>query len=305
MPCPWQTATALDPLRMEVRESMTKRPGPSVRRRQLGAMLRQLRVDADKTRKDAAEWLEITDPTMSKIELGKQAIKGPNVRLLCQLYEVEAGTLDYLLRLAGEANQRGWWAAYRDTLPEWARQLVGLEADAADLWNYEAEFVPGLLQTPAYVEAVTRAARPNVTDDEVARSVKLRGERQARLDGGEPPRLHFYLNEAVVHRLVGGPEVMHEQLEQLVTTSKLDHISLRVVPYSAGAHAAMTGSFVLMQFPEEDSAAFAYVENERGAVYQEDPGDIDRYTLVVQLLDGLALSGDDSRVLLGQVAETL
>ncbi len=284
---------------------MTKRPGPSVRRRQLGAMLRQLRSDAGKSRKDAAEWLEITDPTMSKIELGKQAIKGPNVRLLCQLYDVDAGTLDYLLRLAGEANQRGWWAAYRDTLPNWAQQLVGLESDAADFWNYESEYVPGLLQTAGYVEAIHRAAQPGVSDDKITRSVELRRERQERLDTGDPPRLHFYLNEAVVRRVVGGPEVMGEQLEKLVLASRLNHVTLRIIPFSTGAHAAMTSSFVLVQFPDEDSAAFAHVENERGGIYQEDPGDIDRYTLVVRLLEEVALSETDTRALVEQVAETL
>lgn len=283
---------------------MTKQPGPSVRRRQLGAMLRQLRRDAGKERKDAAEWLGMTDPTMSKLELGKQAVKQSNLRALCQLYDVDAGTLDYLLRLAKEANERGWWAAYRDTLPEWARQLVSLEADAADLWNYEAEFVPGLLQTPGYIEAINRAAQPNVTDEAIGRSVQLRRERQAQLDGG-PSQLHFYLNEAAVRRVVGGPQVMREQLEQLIAASKLEYLSVRVVPFSAGAHAAMMGSFVLMQFPGEESPAFAYVENERGAIYQEDPGDLERYTLILRLLEDKALPEAESRAVFEQSAENL
>lgn len=284
---------------------MTKQPGPSIRRRQLGSLLRQLRTDAGKSRKDAAEWLEITDPTMSKIELGQQAVKGPNVRLLCQLYDIDAATRDYLLRLAGEANQRGWWTAYRDTLPDWARQLVGLESDAEDLWNYEAEFVPGLLQTTEYVQEITKVARPDATADELARAVQLRHERQARLDGDHPPQLHAYLNEAVIRRVVGNAEVMAEQLDYLVTASDRDTITLRIVPFTAGAHAAMTGSFVLMRFPEEASAAFAYVENERGGVYQEDPGDIDRYTFVVRQLDDRALSEADSRALIKQAAKEL
>lgn len=112
---------------------MAKKPGPSVRRRQLGAMLRQLRQDAGTSRKDAAEWLEIGEPTLSKIELGRQAIKGPHVRLLCQLYDVDSSTVDTLLRLAREANQRGWWTAYRNTVPSWFRHYVGLESDAADI----------------------------------------------------------------------------------------------------------------------------------------------------------------------------
>lgn len=284
---------------------MTKSPGPSVRRRQLGAMLRKLRSDAGKTRKDAAAWLEIGEPTLSKIELGRQAIKGPHVRLLCQLYDVDAGTLDTLLRLSREANQRGWWAAYRDTVPEWFRQFVGLESDAADIWEYQAEFVPGLLQTPRYVEAITRASRPDATDEEIARAVELRRERQARFNGGEPPHLHVVTNEAVIRRIVGGPDVMHEQLDHLYDASQRQHVSLRVLPFTAGAHAAMAGSFVMMQFPEEDSPAFVYVENDRGAIYQEDPGDIVRYSLMVSQFDAMALNEDHTRAMLQRAANEM
>ncbi|MGI8312218.1 helix-turn-helix domain-containing protein [Saccharopolyspora hattusasensis] len=284
---------------------MTKRPGPSVRRRQLGAMLRQLRTQAGKTRKEAADWLEIGEPTLSKIELGRQAIKGPHVRLLCQLYDVDAGMLDSLLRLAKEAAQRGWWAAYRDTVPEWFTKFVGLEGDAADLWSYQAEFVPGLLQTPAYVEAITRAAHSGISDEEVAKSVKLRRERQARLDGGTPPRLHFYLNETVLRRPVGSRDEWREQLEHLIASSKLEHVFLRILSFSAGPHAAMVGSFVMMQFPDEDAPAFVFSENERGGVYQEDPGDIDRYTLIVDQLESVTLSEDDSRAMLEELVRTL
>lgn len=283
---------------------MTKTPGPSVRRRQLGAALRQLRKDAGAKREDAATWLEITVQTLSKVELGRQAIKGPNVRLLCQFYDTDASTRDTLLRLAKEANQRGWWAAYRDTVPEWFRQFVSFEGDASELWNYESEFVPGLVQTTEYVKAITRASRPNVTEEELARSVELRRQRQEQLDGEQPPHLHLYLNEAVVRRTVGSPGVMREQLDYLVTASKLDHVSLRVVPFSAGAYAAMAGSFVMMQFPEEDDPAFAYLENDRGALYQEDPGDIARYTVIVDQLAETALTETDTRTMLEEAARS-
>ena len=283
---------------------LSKQPGPSVRRRQLGATLRQLREDAGRSRKDAAEWLEIGEPTISKIELGRQAIKGPNVRVLCQLYDVDASRADYLLRLAGEANQRGWWTAYRDTVPDWFRQFVGLEGDAEVMWEYQAEYVPGLLQTSAYVDAITRVLEPSYSDDMVARRVELREKRQAEIDGGEPPAMRVFLNEAVLRRCVGGPDVMRDQLDYLVEISKRQHITLRVVPFSAGAHAAMDGSFVMMQFPEEESPAFTYVENRRGGVYQEDPGDIAAYTVIVDQLAEPALSEADTRVLLDEVARS-
>lgn len=264
-------------------------------------MLRQLWQEAGTSRKDAAEWLEIGEPTLSKIELGRQAIKGPHVRLLCQLYDVDSSTVDTLLRLAREANQRGWWTAYRNTVPSWFRHYVGLESDAADIWAYEAEFVPGLLQTTEYTRAITRASRPEISDEELDKEIAVRRERQTRLHDEHPPRLHLIVNEAVVRRQVGGSEVMSEQLEHLLRSSKLDHISLRALPFSAGAHAAMTGSFIMIRFPDEDTPAFVYLENDRGGIYQEDPGDIKRYSLVRDQLTRLAYSEEDTRELLKQL----
>ncbi|GAA4840243.1 helix-turn-helix domain-containing protein [Saccharopolyspora rosea] len=265
-------------------------------------MLRQLRQDSGHTLKDAAAWLNMGESAVSKIEKAKTAIKVQTVRALGQLYDVDAAKLDYLLRLASESNERGWWTAYRDTVPEWFRQFVGLEADALDLWNYEAEHVPGLLQTPEYVRALMRSNRPDMSDAEVDRQVKIRRERQARLNGDDPPRLHFYLNEAVIRRPVGGPEVMRDQLHRLIDASRSPHTTLRILPFATGPHPAMSGAFVMMQFPEEDAPAFVYVDNERGAIYQEDPGDIDRYAVVVDVLERLSLSPDDSR---GMLAEAI
>lgn len=295
-------AMSSDHARREV-QAVPKEPGPSVRRRQLGAMLRELREQSGKTIKDAAAWLGMTESNMSKIEKAKQQVKAPAVRALCQLYDVDASKLNYLLQLASEANQRGWWTAYRDTVPEWFRTFVGLESDALDLWNYEAEFVPGLLQTPGYVRALLHSTRPNISDGEIERQVNLRRERQQRIEGNHPPRLHFFINEAVVRRPVGHAETVREQFEQLIESSKLEHITLRIVPFSAGAHPGMTGSFAVMQFPDESAPAFVYIEHERGATYQEDPGDIDRYTVILTDLERLSLSPEGSREMLGEAAK--
>lgn len=281
---------------------MTKEPGPSVRRRQLGAMLKQLRRESDKTIKDSAAWLGMGESNMSKIEGAKQQIKVQTVRALCQFYDVDASKADYLVKLANESNERGWWTAYRDTVPDWFRQFVGLEADALDLWNYEAELVPGLLQTSNYVRAITKAARPDASEDDLEQYVELRRERQERIDGNHPPRLHFFISEAVIRRPLVDRDAWREQIEHLVESSKLDHIDLRIVPFSAGPHSGMLGSFVMMQFPEEEAPAFVYIEHERGAVYQEDPGDTDRYTVIVAELEGVSLSPEDSREMLSEAA---
>lgn len=281
---------------------MTKEPGPSVRRRQLGAMLKQLRRESGKTVKDAAAWLGMGESNVSKIEGAKQQIKVQTVRALCQFYDVDESKAGYLVKLANESNERGWWTAYRDTVPDWFRQFVGLEADALDLWNYEAELVPGLLQTSDYVRAITKAARPEASEDALAQSVELRSERQERIDGNHPPRLHFFISEAVIRRPLGDQDAWREQINHLIESSKLDHIDLRIVPFSAGPHSGMLGSFVMMQFPEEEAPAFVYVEHERGAIYQEDPGDTDRYTVIVAELEDVSLSPGDSREMLSEAA---
>ncbi|MBB5159472.1 helix-turn-helix domain-containing protein [Saccharopolyspora phatthalungensis] len=261
-----------------------------------------VRHESGKTVKDAAAWLGMGESNVSKIEKAKQAIKVQTVRALCQFYDVDASKADYLIKLANESNQRGWWSQYRETVPDWFRQFIVLEADALDLWTYENEYVPGLLQTADYVRALMRSNQPTMTDEKVGQQVRLRRERQERLDGDYPPRLHFFINEAIIRRPVGPPEVMREQLAHLIESSKLDHVDLRIVPFSAGSHPGMSGPFVMFQFPEEDAPAFVYLEHERGAVYQEDPGDIDRYTVIVAELERLSLSPADSREMLSEAA---
>lgn len=281
---------------------MTKEPGPSVRRRQLGAMLRELRERSGKTVKDAAGWLGMTESNVSKIEKARQTIKASTVRALCQLYDVDASKVDYLLRLASESNQRGWWTAYRETVPDWFRKFLGLEADALEIWNYEAELVPGLLQTPEYVRAMTQAGRPGASDDELRWSAQLRQERQARIEVEHPPHLHFFLNEAVIRRPVGTADEWRAQLGSLVRASEFTHVTLRVLPFSAGPHPAVLGSFVMMRFPEEDDPAFVYLEHDRGAVYQEEPGDVERFTITVAELQRLSLSPEKTREMLLEAA---
>lgn len=281
---------------------MTKEPSPSVRRLQLGAMLRKFRTDAGQTTQDAADWLGIGDSAVSKIEKGRTAIKAQTVRSLGQLYEIDADKLNHLLQMVRESNQRGWLAAYRGTVPQWFRQYAELESDAADIWNYEPEFVPGQLQTAEYVRALYRANRPDMDADEIERQIELRRERQERTSGAHPPRFHLFINEAVIRRPVGDTETWRAQIERLIESSQLLHITLRVVPFSVGPHPAMSGGFVMMQFPEDTVPAFVYEESQRGGLYQDDPGDIDRYTGTIDGLVRVSLSPEETREILAQVA---
>jgi len=158
----------------------------TVRRRQLGRELRRLREAARKSAQEVADWAGVSTSTLWKIERGSQAVKTGHVRLFAQLYGIGAPEADTLIRLAREANQRGWWAVYGDTVPDWVRAYLDLEQDASELWAYESGLICGLFQTPAYAEAITTAALPDADPDELARLVAFRTARQQRLFGDRP-----------------------------------------------------------------------------------------------------------------------
>ena len=157
---------------------MAETPSPTIRRRQLGRALRREREARKITLKQAADWLETTTSNLSKIELGKQAIKPSHVRLLMQLFDIGAPEADTYIRLARESNQRGWWASYSDTIPDWFETFLGLESDAEELRTYTPELVDGLLQTRRYAQAIIRAYWPELTEAELQRAAELRQARQ-------------------------------------------------------------------------------------------------------------------------------
>lgn len=283
---------------MRVAES----PGPTVRRRQLGLELRRLREAAGKTPKEAAEWLEITPSTLSKIELGRQAIKGTHVRLLAQLYAIGAPEVDTLLRLAREANQRGWWAAYSDSVPDYVRAYLDLEEEAEELWTYESGLVFGLFQTPAYAEAIIRAFRRHDEPEEIARLVEIRAARQTRLFADRSPAMRVVLDEAVLRRKVGGIEIMREQLQHIAEVAQLPHIEVRVLPFDAGEHPSIGTAFTLLRFADASAMNAVYLEHHMGALYLERPADLMRYTEMFEQLATLALSPDDSLALMTTLA---
>ena len=151
---------------------------------------------------------------------------------------------------ARESRQKGWWQQYGEAVPDWFEVFVGLEAEAATIWGYDAEFVPGILQTEEYARAVHRAQLITATEDEIDRLVRVRMARQELLTSDDAPQVWLILNEAVIRRVVGSPQIMREQLSRLIDASKLPNVTLQVVPFAGGAHPAMDGSFTLLGFPE-------------------------------------------------------
>lgn len=204
-----------------------------------------------------------------------------------------------------EANQRGWWSAYGDTVPDWFRDYVGLEGDVAAVKSWDPELIHGLLQTADYTRAVRVASDPQTSPAEVQRSVDLRRARQDRLDADDPPQLHAVIGEGAIRRQVGGPRVLADQLDYLVKIAERDNLTVQVLPFDIGAHPAMVSPFTLLRFPEETSPTGVYLENDRGATYQERPSDIKRYVWMFDELTQLSLSPEDSSQLLSSLGAHL
>ena len=274
---------------------MQERIGPYVRRKLLGRQLRQFREQAGVSQEAAATYAGLKGASISRIENGKQAILPRTVRLLCQCYTVGAPTLDMLMRQAEESNDRAWYAMYSDTVPHWVESFLGLEAEASEVWTYEAELVPGLLQTEAYVQAVAAAAQLDATDASIRRSVDLRLARQRRLASDHPPRLHSVLNEAVLMRPVGGPQTMADQLRHLLDKTEQDNITVQVLPFAGGEHVAMTGAFTMLRFPDELEMNAVFLEHDHGATSAERPTDLHRYGRMFDRLRSVALSPAKTR----------
>jgi hypothetical protein len=269
---------------------MAAGPSPTVRRRQLGMELRRLRDVAGKTQQDAGAWLDVTDTAISKMENAKQRVSVSNLRSLLQLYQVGSPHADYLLQLCREASQRGWWVEYGKTVPNWFGDYVGMETAAAEVWTYESEFIPGLLQTSDYTEAVSKGLNhPALDPKEIQRIVRLRADRQRRLTSEEPLILRAVINEAAVRREVGGPEVMRAQLEHLTKMGRLPNVTVQVLPFSAGAHRGMPGSFAALRFPEEPMNT-VYLEGYGSALYVEEPSAVAGYAERFEALADQALN---------------
>ena len=203
-----------------------------------------------------------------RIEGDKVRILVRDVTRLLNLYQVTGAQADAVLELARQARVKDWWQQYSGAIPEWFQFYVGLEAAASEVHSYDSELVPGIFQTEDYVRAIMSTA-PVPDGDDVERQILVRMERQKRLTATDAPNLWVVLNEAVIRRTVGGAKVMREQLRRLAEISALSHVTVQVLGYDAGAHAAMHGSFKNMQFPDPADTDVVYVEAQTGALRQQ------------------------------------
>jgi transcriptional regulator with XRE-family HTH domain len=274
--------------------------GPTIRRRRLASELRRLREAAELTIDEVGEKLECSASKVSRIETGHVGVTPRDARDRLELYGITGDEREALVQLAREARKPGWWHAYKEVF---TGTFVGLEADASSLRAFQALLVPGLLQTETYARAVIRAMRPDSDESEIQRRVAARTARQQLLSDPNPPEYWAVIDEAVLHRMVGGPEVMAKQAQRLLELGQLPHVTIQVVPFTAGAHPGMEGPFLILGFPEQADPDVVYVDSTSGGFFLELPPDVRRYSLMFDHLRAAALKPDDSLALIAQAAE--
>ncbi|MFG2344377.1 helix-turn-helix domain-containing protein [Streptomyces phaeochromogenes] len=273
---------------------MAATSNPTVRRRLLGAELRRLRMASGLKSKEVAERLLVSQPKISHLENGNRAISPRDVRDLCAIYGVtDREVIDSLMEMAKESGGRSWWRSYGDLSNS---VYIGLEADAVSLHTYDPMVIPGLLQTPAYAEAVIGETIPLLTAEQAATRLKVRLRRQHRVyDPACPLRLWVVLDESALCRVVGSPDIMREQLEHLSALGAEPHITMQVLPYAVGAHPGLSGHFSILRFADSHGAGVVYLERFTSDLCLEKPSDVQHYSAMYDHLRTRALDPDSSR----------
>jgi hypothetical protein len=258
----------------------------------------------------AADALEWSPQKIWRIENGAVAMRSLDVEAMCRIYGASAEVTEALMALARETKARGWWHSYGDTVPAWFSLYVGLESAASHLRRYEPELVPGLLQTKAYTRALIDVHNPAATDSDRDRLTAVRMERQGLLSRRlpAPPQLDVILNEHVLRRPLRDCQAMAGQLDHLTHMAERPNISVRVLPMSAGLHAAVTaGAFVILDFPangtREPEPSTVYSEGLTGALYLDKPAEVTAYAAAWIRLAQVALGEGESEALIKAAAE--
>lgn len=289
-------------------------PTPSVRERRLARELRAARVDAQLTGDRAARELGWSASKLSRIETGRIGVAAGDLDRLLELYGVPERHAETLRRLAPAARARGWWDAYAESLSPGYAGLLRLEAGSRALRTYCAVVPHALLMSPAYIRRVVTATWPVPPAPEIERRVRvcLRRQEALRADAGDDSlALTAVLDEAVLRRAVGPPDDpsaaadRQEQLAHLLTVAGWPTVSLRVLPFSAGIPPVSAGSFSLLESRATGTADVVYLENKTRIHLVDGEREVDRYTRDIDMLTRMALSPDDSRGFIADVAASL
>jgi len=287
---------------------MTEDTGSTVPRRQVGRLMRQLREQAGISLMAAANELEFSRARMYRIEGGESPLRKIDVEAMCRMYHASEEITEVLIGLSRESKAKGWWHAYGDVVPAWFELYVGMEQAARKLREYAPSVIPGLLQTRDYAEWVLRQGKDATDSTAVESRVTMRLERQSLLARRRPkaPIFDVIVDEGALRRTIGDPLAMQKQLAHLVNVSTSSTVSVRVVPFSAGPHAASSaGSFTILDFPAVGTASpeptTIYSENLTGALYLDKRREVETYDEIWTELGRKALDQDASDDLIGAI----
>jgi transcriptional regulator with XRE-family HTH domain len=280
---------------------LNQRRSPLIRRRRLGTELRRYREIAGVTIDVVADRLGCSASKVSRIETGQSSATPRDVFDMLTVYGVDAATAHELVQMAREARQKGWWHPYSRVL---TGAYVGLEAGARSIRAFDMGAVPGLLQTEEYALQMLRTGRPDITDmDELDRRLRVRMQRQSLLIQDDPISLWVVLDEAVLSRPVGGDAVMRHQLDQLVVAADMPNVTIQVLPFEAGAHAGLDGTFAILDFPEADDPDMVFAENATGGLFLEGVDELTKFSYIFRSIQAAALSPEDSVALIAELAK--
>jgi transcriptional regulator with XRE-family HTH domain len=279
------------------------RPAPTARLRRLASELRRLRTAASLSRDEVSDRTGINTTTLFRIESARARPQARTLMALLDLYGVPEASRSDLITLSRQAGEQVWLQVLSSDLPEEYTTYISFEGEAESLLNYESLFIPGLLQTEDYAKAALRAGLPTASKEEIDGLVEARISRQAVPGRDKPLRLWAIVDEAVLHRRVGGAAVMKAQLTRLAAAAELPHVTLQVIPYDVGGHPGMMGSFVIMQFGEPVASDVVYIETMAGDLFLEQETDLGRYREIFEHLRALALPPEASASLIARVAQ--
>jgi transcriptional regulator with XRE-family HTH domain len=263
-------------------------------------LLRQLRTGRGLSIEDVTQRAMFSVTKLSRLETGRVGASPRDIRDLCIVYEItDAAERDRLMALAREGKQRAWWQQYG--LPY--ATYVGLEAEADSISHYGSGVLPGLLQAEGYARAIFEAGDPPLDPAVLGQRLEARIKRQALLAREDGPPYHCIVDEAVLHRQVGGPAVMRVQLQQ-ITAAALPRVTFQVIPFQAGAHPGLDSNFVILNFDQPMVNDVVYVEGVIGNFYLESAAELERYTRIFARLRSIALDPEGSAAMIRRIAAT-
>lgn len=265
-------------------------PSPLASRRELGFLLRRLREERKITIEQAAERLFCSPGKVNRMESNFRSGTLRDVHDLCDFYEVTGEPRRHLMQLVQEGRQPGWWQAYGT--PQYST-YIGFENDATSIKLYHSAVLPGLMQTVGYARALHLSGPYDLTLERIDQLIEVRLIRQRMLTRTDPPTFWAILDEAALHRAVGGPAAMRDQLERIVEVSRLPNVLVQVIPFNAGAHGAIDSSFTILEF-NDPVPAMVYAEGLSGFFYIEKPADVEKHQRMFEILQGSALNEQDS-----------